>query len=49
LRAWATKQPHGHQPSSAVLSKFTHHGSRLQDFWQWEMNNWGGEKAGTVQ
>ena len=28
----AAKQPHGHQSSSAVPSKFTNHGSRLQDF-----------------
>jgi hypothetical protein len=49
LRAQAEKQPHGHQSSSTVPSKSTHPGSRLQDFWQWEINDWGGEKAGTVQ
>jgi hypothetical protein len=55
LRARAVKLPHGrgseysHQPSSAVPSKCTYHGSRLQDFWQWEINNWCGEKPGTVQ
>jgi hypothetical protein len=21
----------------------------FRDFWQWEINNWGGEKADTVQ
>ena len=32
LRARAAKQPHGHQCSSAVPSKCTHHESRHQDF-----------------
>jgi hypothetical protein len=32
LRAQPAKEPHGHQTSSAVPSKCTHHGSRLQDF-----------------
>ena len=33
LRARAAKQTHGHQSSSAVPSKCTNHGYRLQDFW----------------
>ena len=49
LRERAAKQPHVRQYSSAVPSKCTHHGSRLQDFWQSEINNWSGEKAGIVQ
>jgi len=32
LRAQAAKQPQGHKSSSAVPSKSTHRGSRLQDF-----------------
>jgi len=32
LRARAARQPHGHQSSSAVPSKCTNRGSRLQDF-----------------
>jgi len=32
LRARAAKQPHGHQSSTAIPSKSTNHGSRLQDF-----------------
>jgi hypothetical protein len=48
-RARAAKQSHGDQSSSAVPSKCIHRGSRLRDFWQWEINNWDGEKTGTVQ
>jgi len=48
LHAQAAKQPHSHQSSSAIPIKCTHHGSILQDFWQWEFNNRGGEKADTV-
>ena len=48
LRARAAKQSHSHQSSSAVPSNCTNHGSRLQDFWQWEINKWGGENAGTT-
>ena len=37
------------RPPVCRSNKSSNHGSRLQDFWQWEFNNWGGEKAGTVQ
>ena len=43
LWARAARQPDGHQSSSAIPIKCRNHGSRLQDFLQWEINNWGGE------